>query len=394
VTVRVATGNFLRKQQRRAAGRARWAIKVADEGVRDLRHGVRRPLERGRDRAVTAVKAVLRRVRRPIHAGLRRRTQLAERWGFYRTEWGIDRELEAIARDGRPILAGPWLSEVGFETLYWVPFLHWFRAAYRLPPERLIAVSRGGAEAWYADVAARYADAWDDLTPEEFARRNAARGETKQLGLSALDREVVAAATRRLGLSAADVVVLHPSLMYRLFALYWSGQRAMGFVDARTRFTRLAPPAVIDPGLLPREYVAVKLYAARSLPDTPETRARLRALMATAAARMPVVLLDTGLVLDEHEDYGIDGAEVTSARPWMTPRNNLAVQTQIIAGARRFIGTCGSLTWLAPRLGVDTAALYVNPEWLHAHLPVAMRAYHRLGAGRFLPADLRALDLP
>ena len=25
-----------------------------------------------------------------------------------------------------PILVGPWLGEVGFELLYWIPFLRWF----------------------------------------------------------------------------------------------------------------------------------------------------------------------------------------------------------------------------------------------------------------------------
>ena len=48
--------------------------------------------------------------------------------------------------------------------------------------------------------------------------------------------------------------------------------------------------------------------------------------------------------------------------------------------------------WLAPRLGVNTSALFVDPKWLHAHLAVAMRAYHRLGAGAFAVADLRAFD--
>jgi len=108
-----------------------------------------------------------------------------------------------------------------------------------------------------------------------------------------------------------------------------------------------------------------------------------------------VVLLDTGLVLeDDHADYAFAGGHrMVSARSWMTPQNNLGVQTQIVAGAKAFVGTCGSIAWLAPRLGVDTSALFVDPKWLHAHLAVAMRAYHRMdGAGQFAVADLRALD--
>ena len=111
--------------------------------------------------------------------------------------------------------------------------------------------------------------------------------------------------------------------------------------------------SLIDPALLPQEYVAVKFYAARSLPDTPEIRAHLRATVTALSERLPVVLLDTGLVLeDDHADYTFaTRGRVMSARPWMTPRNNLGVQTQIVAGAKAFVGTCGSIAWLAPRLG-------------------------------------------
>ena len=385
---------------RRLANGARWAAKSAEEGARDAMHGVRHGGEFVRDSAVNVLKDTLKAVRRPVRAAQRRRAQLAERWGFYRTEWAIERELEALATSGRPIVAGPWFSEVGFETLYWVPFLQWFRHAFRVPGERLIAVSRGGTESWYRDIADRYCDIWDFIEPAEFARRNAERGITKHFEPSPLDRDVLGFVAQRLG--TPDFVVLHPGHMYRLFQLYWSGQRAMGFVDAHLRFTRVQPPAVIDPSLLPREYIAAKFYAAQSLPDSPGMRTRLRAMVQAMAERLPVVLLDTGLVLDEHADYELQGeprrrlaeadGRVISARPWMTPRNNLGVQTQIVAGARAFVGTCGSIAWLAPRLGVDTSAFYVDPKWLHAHLAVAMRAYHKLGAGRFAPADLRALD--
>lgn len=387
-----AAANLLARQQRRAAGRARWAAKVGEEGARDAMHGTRKAGENLRDAAVNAAKDAFRRLRRPVRAATRRKRQLEEQWQFYRTEWDIERELDAIVSRGRPLVVGPWLSEVGYETLYWLPFLHWVKAAFRLGTDRIVAVSRGGVASWYEGIAGRYVEIWDDLDPAEFARRNAERGVTKQYDLTPLDRDVLANVARRIG--TGDFDVIHPGLMYRLFTLYWSGQRAMGFLDAHTRFTRHTAAPVIDPALLPREYVAVKFYAARSLPDTPEVRATLRSTVAALAERMPVVLLDTGLVLeDDHADYAFaPGGRVLSARPWMTPQTNLGVQTQIVAGARAFVGTCGSLAWLAPRLGVDTSAMFVDPKWLHAHLAVAMRAYHKLDAGRFAVADLRALD--
>jgi hypothetical protein len=388
----MTAGNLARLGQRRATGRALWAAKVSEEGIKDAMHGAGRVSERVQNRAINAAKTLVRRMRRPWRAMSRRQAQLQKRWGFYRTEWGVEREIEGLVGRDRLLVAGPWLSEVGFETLYWVPFLHWLKTAYRIDPARVVAVSRGGVASWYEGVADQYVEIWDQMDPADFARRNAERGVTKHYEPSPLDRDILDGVARHLG--TRDFDVLHPGLMYRLFTLYWSGQRAMGFMDAHLRFSTMTAPALIDPALLPSEYVAVKFYAARSLPDTAEIRAHLRATVAALAERLPVVLLDTGLVLeDDHADYTFPTrGRVISARSWMTPRNNLGVQTQIVAGAKAFVGTCGSLAWLAPRLGVDTSALYVDPKWLHAHVAVAMRAYHRMGAGRFAIADLRAID--
>ena len=386
-----AAGNLARKQLRRLASRLRWVSKASQEGVNDARHAVRRAGEHVRDDAVNTLKQWFRRARRPVRTLRRRKRQLDEQWQFYRTEWQIERELEALVGRGRLLVAGPWISEVGFETLYWIPFLQWVKTAFRLPDDRVVAVSRGGVASWYQGLASRYVEIWDDMDPAEFARRNAERGITKHYEPSVLDRDILHIVGERLGTHEFDVI--HPGLMYRLFTLYWSGQRAMGFIDAHTRFTTHGAPALIDPALLPREYIAAKFYGARSMPDTPEVRAVLHAIIAALAEQLPVVLLDTGLVLeDDHADYTFGESTVISARPWMTPQTNLGVQTQIVAGARAFIGTCGSLAWLAPRLGVETSAVFVDPQWLHAHIAVAMRAYHKLGAGRFSVADLSALD--
>jgi len=334
--------------------------------------------------------SLLRRVKRPLRDALRHRAELREQLQWSRAAWAVEREIDEVVNRGRTIVAGPWLSEVGFETLYWIPFLRWVKAAFRLDPSRVVAVSRGGVASWYGGIADRYVEIWDHVEPAEFARRTGERGATKQLEISDFDRDVIRLVKTRLG---GDVGVIHPSLMYRLFSLFWSGQRALSFLDAHTRFEPVVPPRILENGRLPREYVAVKFYAARSLPDTADVRRTLAWFIDSLADRTNVVLLDTGLVLDEHADYAFGrSSRVISAQSWMTPANNLGVQTQIIAGAQAFVGTCGSVAWLAPMLGVNTSAVYVDPKWLHAHLGVMLRACHRAGAGRFAALDLRALD--
>jgi len=333
---------------------------------------------------------LLRRLKRPLRDALRHGAELREQRQWQRAAWLVEREVDDVVNAGRTIVVGPWLSEVGFETLYWVPFLRWVKAAFRLDPARVIAVSRGGVASWYEGIAARYVEIWDHVDPAEFVRRTGERGATKQFEVSAFDREVIQAVERVVGERTA---VLHPSLMYRLFSLFWSGQRPQSFLDAHTRFEPIVAPRLLDTARLPRDYVAVKFYAARSLPDTPDVRRTLAWFVDSLADRTNVVLLDTGLVLDEHADYSFGpSGRVISARPWMTPSNNLGVQTQIIAGAQAFAGTCGSVAWLAPMLGVNSSAVYVDPKWLHAHLGVMLRACHRAGAGHFAALDLRALD--
>ena len=313
---------------------------------------------------------------------------MRDHWTTWQGQWEVERDLErAIEGDG-PIVAGPWCSEVGYEVLYWIPFLRWVMAAYRIPQERVIALSRGGTEAWYAGVAGRYAEIFDHVPPSEFGAR-AAAGNIKQRQASDFDDGIIGRVKESLGLPSSTRL-LHPSLMFRWFAPYWSGHEGVGFVERHTRHTRItAPPAIDVPITLPAEYAAVKFYRATSLPDEPSVRAQLRTLVDALSERMPVVHLVTGLGLDDHADYRLEGhSRLISVSGVLDPRTNLAVQTRIVAGSRLFAGTCGSLAWLSPLLGVPTLPVFSDASFLHAHFHVARRVYGRAGAAGFSPVDL------
>ena len=62
---------------------------------------------------------------------------------------------------GQRIVVGPWLTEVGFELLYWIPFVRWLQTTFELEPERLVVVSRGGVASWYAAVSPHYVEILD-----------------------------------------------------------------------------------------------------------------------------------------------------------------------------------------------------------------------------------------
>ena len=327
----------------------------------------------------------------------RRTTRAQQQAALFRAEWQVQRELAAIARGRAPIVAGPWLSEVGFEALYWIPFLRWFTDRYRVDPDRMIAVSRGGVADWYRDVADRYVEIFDHVEPVTFARRNADRrqahegGGQKQTRRSAFDAELIAIAAAS-ATRSGPVRVLHPSLMYRLFNPVWLGNRAADVIFRHTSFQSLLPRAPIDIDL-PDRFIAAKFYTGAALPDTADCRRALRDLVRATACRIPVVMLDTGLTTDEHADYLFgDIPNVISLRSQLDPRTNLGVQTAVTAAAQGFLGTCGSIAWLAPMLGIRTVAVYADDRLLTTHLYLARQLYRRMDAAPFETLDLRAVQ--
>jgi hypothetical protein len=383
-----------------------------------LRHGTRywhgvtkaaqrfgRRLERQQEILMHAPAHARRRVQRSQAALVRSRNRLSRFDDHvlqpYRIERRVKRVLARGASGRRPIIVGPWTSEVGYEALYWIPFLHWALDHYRIDRQRVIAVSRGGTEVWYEGVAGRYVDIFDCMRPDEFAaelRTRREQGDQKQLSTSAFDRRLAGLVADRLGIR--DQVVWHPGLMYQLFRSFWYGDRSLQFFLRHTDFDRarlalaaaVRDPASADLPALPSEYAAVKFYTGPSLPDTAANREALRRYVERLAARMPVVMLDLAWTPDDHEDYAFDGIRgVTTLRPALDPRRNLGLQTRVIAGARTFVGTCGGLAWLAPLLGVDTVAVYDDDRFLTPHLYAARYAYRYSEAAKFSTLNIKAV---
>jgi hypothetical protein len=333
---------------------------------------------------------------KPFVRMMRRQAREQEHRAFRRDAEAIDASITQLAHGNTPIIVGPWLAEVGYEVLYWIPFLRWFQDAYGIPSDRLVVLSRGGMERAYAGIARRYVDLFDLMTPRELAARNHQRriaeegGGQKQSLPGTLDDELVATARSRVGI--ADAPVCHPSLMFKLFREVWHGNLPMDLLWRRTRYEATRLPPVETDFDVPQDFVAVKLYSGPALTMSKSTRASLRELVAQAATIAPVLLLDVDLGIDEHRDLELDDLPgVTSARSLMEARTNLGVQIALIARSRFFLSSCGGLAWLSPFLGVPTVAVYDTDHLLAPHLLVARQAGARAGAAEFSALDLRGM---
>ncbi len=309
------------------------------------------------------------------------------------------RELvAALGRSDRPIILGPWLSETGFELLYWIPFLAWAKEYGGFDGRRLIAVSRGGAAPWYRHITTEYEDIFSFFTPDQFRVANERRieaqgGRLKHVGVSDFDREIIARVQAQRGMKHAEL--LHPSLMYELFDAFWLQRVPVTLVEAFTSFSTI--PDAGDEGVrahLPERYVAAKFYGNSALPDSEASRQFVAAYLGDLAQTIDVVLLNTPHQFDDHADFpaAVRG-RIHRADHLMQPERNLAVQTAIIRNARAFVGTYGGFSYLAPLCGVNTLAFYSNPSGFRFdHLEVAKRVFAGLRCGTFAELDLRGID--
>jgi len=279
------------------------------------------------------------------------------------------------AREGRRLLVGPFLGEVGFELLYWIPVVRRLLAEHGVPPERVTVLTRGGAGSWYRDCAERSIEILDLIPPdrylEELVERRRRGGDAKQFFPGRLDSRLAREAIERTG----NAAIVHPLLMFSRMRFVLEGleppRRATALADYRPLAwdERPLPPAC------PADYVAVKLYFSDSFPDEPASRELAAQLLEGLAEDSDVVVLTSGQQLDEHREWVPAGRRIHDSSAWVTPQDNLAVQTAVVARARALVSTYGGFSYLGPMLGVPTLAVHTREAFSRVHLDVLRAAF-------------------
>jgi len=368
-------------------------IKTLASEVAAHRAEIRKVIESNRDETVEMQGrlADLRAAVRRQDAALRR---LARRAGIEAelelTEQRVIERLDRMRRSPQPIIIGPWTGEIGFELLYWAPFVRWAVEKFDLPSERLVVVSRGGTASWYGLTNSRYVDVFSVATPDEFRVRTEAT--KKQRGVSAFDRDVIRRARAALGGGATQL--LHPALMYALFMPFWKDRAPLSRVLDHVRYRRIVPPqpAALPP--LPARYVAVRFYFSNCFPDTADNRAFVSRVIETLAEHHDVVMLNPGFRPDDHADFSAASHPRVHAFDMSGHAGeNLAWQTAIMAGAEAFVGTYGGFAYLAPLCGVRSTAFFSDRNYFTYHLGVAQRAFSEIGCDALETIDVRTIRL-
>jgi len=273
-------------------------------------------------------------------------------------------EISTLMEGSTPVIVGPWVSEVGYELLYWIPFLRWvFKDHSLIKNRRVIFLSRGGVSEWYGGlhVHGEYIDLFDLYSVGEFVALNERRiadsySLQKQLTISPVDKEMCDAVARHLSLD--NYTMLHPSVMYNSYEPVWFGhvpQRVIAETTIHRRIVSKRMDILFD---LPTDYVAVKFYSRPSFPLNDQNRNIVDQFVRNLASKANVVVLNTSLQVDDHAEFAMPDLPNVFAVPELAvPNTNLALQSEIIAGARALYGTYGGFSYLGPTYGIPSMGL-------------------------------------
>lgn len=285
-------------------------------------------------------------------------------------------------------------GEVGFESLYWIPFVHQLAHELHIPAERLIPISRGGACAWYGTPTGLELYAMRDPKDVRVENRQqlAKYQMLKQVSVSNFDWGVLrdAAETMKLG---RKYLVLHPAWMYQALEPFWTERHGLGWLQARIRVEDLPVPPLPQGLQLPPQFVAVRFYFRTTYLMQQITVDFARETIKQIAAKVPVVLLNSGLHTDDHVDFEFKALPPNVMRladhiP-MLPATNLAIQSAVLARSLGFVGTYGGLAQLALRYKRPTVSFYTHWQGTAlAHLALS----RALGMAMGIPFNVLALN--
>jgi hypothetical protein len=238
------------------------------------------------------------------------------------------RRIERLVRTEGPIVAGPWTGSATLELLYWLPLLNWLTAVAGVARDRVLAVSRGGVDGWYGDVAGTYQDV------EEF------------------------------GAPGEGSAELTPALMEDLFAPYW---RFGSPTPLRRHALHRPLPGDVPAPPLPGPYVLLVGSFGASFPEEPAAHEFLARTARGLGERANLALLDPPAGAD------LPGEDVTGLCG--TP-GGLA---QIVRGAEAVLAPFGEAAVIGPLVRRPTLVFYSRGGFDVPHVHLLRRAARRLG---------------
>jgi hypothetical protein len=280
----------------------------------------------------------------------------------------VDR-IRDIASGYDNIVIGPWFSELGFELLYWVPFLNHVMTGDIWKEKNVITVSRGGVEELYRFIPNRHINLLEFYTQVEWSKATSRvwgkLGGLKQSQFVSEEIELLRMIRNHTDVcKTGRTLVLHPSIMFSLFRPFWRNKDwNASLVEKYLDFPELSPGKT-------ENYCAVKIYSRPSLLLDNETSSAIRSLLDAEALPLRIIVSDS--YEDDHEVMMLKSTQRAQVIHIEDYVSNLHEQFVVIKESRACYTTYGGLSYFGLYQGKPSFGLYSDSsKFDQQHLKVA-----------------------
>lgn len=296
-----------------------------------------------------------------------------------------------IPRD-QYLIVGPWVSELGFELLYWIPFIRRYISDLKKSPDRVVVVSRGGTDALYSDVCREYVEIFDYMDEVSFKKNFDEHvkefGGQKHLNIRPYESILIERIKNdRPYLKGA--AVLHPSVMYRSFQGYWSRRLPARFIRDFSQFNLISREELRQP----KASVAASaplfvcyFYDSDAFSLSSENKVILSRCLSILARSFKVILIEKMFDIDDHfcDSGWVPQSQNIEVVTLECPRTSVNDLVTLICKANFFVTIYGGCSYLGLFYGVKTFALFTNlGRIVPVHLDLSLRIDRYLTQGQF-----------
>lgn len=269
-------------------------------------------------------------------------------------------KVEDIIKTNKKIIFGPWLGEVGYELLYWIPFIRKLCKNNNLSYENIYIISRGGVSEWYSDFSKNYIDIFDLISKENFddiKNKIFQQNKSQKQSKMKMDIEFL-----KKYFSETDYFFFTPSLMFNILPNYFKGYYGIQFIKKYFEYKEInLNDKNFESNLLKRynltkgEYTAIKFYKRESY----ENNESIHEMLNKISKGKKLISLDQQQTYDEHENFN-NNYKCLGNLPL---NQNLKIQSYIIKNSKYFYGTYGGFAYLATLLGTPNTTFETKKEF-------------------------------
>jgi len=255
-------------------------------------------------------------------------------------------------------IIGPWLSEIGYEILYWVPFLKkHLEHLIQDKNKKFIVISRGGVKNWYSFLENfEYFEIFD-LDKKKIFKHLSQRKNSlsqKQWDFSKLDNYYLKQVCEKKNLNKDDCLIIHPSVLFRNLKPYLNGNLAPNYVFKYLNHSNNSFVINLDQGLdYLKPFVAIKLYESSILRLKKNESFfidKINLVLNKLDRKYKLVYLDFKIE-DDHKDLVLNKSghktySINDVYSNINESNNIYLQDNLIQNSEFLVSTYGGFCYL------------------------------------------------